>query len=194
MQNEIKSINSVETVKIEEFFNRNMDVQILYENPNEYRSKLILLKHTQSVDIPSLVERLLLSRAENSILLTYKASAHTELKKHLSSFTNRINNTFQRKNMKEMNHWTDLFIYFKRTIQHVIETKKQKIQVIIFIDEILYLDEDFLNSFGHFYNTFCQKEKNFLIVLGGSNIQLSDYSLLLNTGALYQRFDEIITI
>ena len=181
-------------LKIEEFFNRNLDIFKLYEITNEFISRLILLEHAQSADIPSILQKLLSSREEEYILFTYKASAHTHCEQHLSSFINRINITFNTKNDKKITYWTNLFIYLKRTIQHEIDIKKQNTQIIIFIDEILYLDEDFLNSFGYFYNIFCQREQNFLVILGGSNIEWSDYSLRLNTGALYQRFDERIKI
>ena len=52
-------------------------------------------------------------------------------------------------------------LFFKRVIEQSVETNLHKEKVILFIDEIAWIDRHnkswILSAFGHFYNTYIEK-------------------------------------
>ena len=87
----------------------------------------------------------------------------------------------------------------KRTINQEIKNRKHKGKIVIFLDEVAWIDRynkaKFLSAFGHFYNTYCKKSKQFLVILCGSNASWIKNKILKDSkGSLYQRVDKEIAM
>ena len=96
---------------------------------------------------------------------------------------------------KEIKTWAEAFIYFKKAIDQSGIDKSKK--MILFFDEIPWIDKTgkakFLSELGHFYNTFCEKKGNVIMILCGSNASWITKKIIRDeSGPWHHRVDEII--
>jgi len=95
---------------------------------------------------------------------------------------------------KPISKWHEAFIFLKRTIEQEVQQKKHQGKVIVFIDEVAWIDRynkaGFLSAFGHFYNAYIEKYNNLIVILCGSNASWIKNKILKDTsGPLYHRVD-----
>jgi len=174
-----------------------MKIYILNQIYQRDTTQLVVVKYTKGASIAPTIEYLIEENKYNCISFTYTAKKEISLKLQLKQFTDAIHDVFGIEPTREIKHWSYAFIYFKRALTQKIQKTKNDNKVLIFFNEVSLLDtdgSDFLTVFGYFYNTFCQKHKNFLIILGSSNTSWIDNRLRKDTGSLYQRLDEIISM
>lgn len=173
------------------------DKDILNKIYKEDTTQLIVLKYNEKNILPT-IKCMVEDNKDSCIYFKYNAKKNISTKLQLKRFSKAINNSFEIELRKNIKHWTDAFIYLTRALTQKMEEKKDYDKVFIFLDEVSWLDNEkdsnFLNTFGYFYNTFCQKNKYFLIILGSSSISWIDNELRNNIGPLYQRIDKIIKI
>jgi AAA+ ATPase superfamily predicted ATPase len=82
--------------------------------------------------------------------------------------------------------WKDAFEQLKNYLSS-LRSKKKK---VIFIDEMPWLDthkSDFRMYFGHFWNTYCEKRNDIIIVLCGSAASYMVQNVISNEGSLHAR-------
>ncbi|MFN5183129.1 MAG: AAA family ATPase [Bacteroidota bacterium] len=71
-----------------------------------------------------------------------------------------------------------------------LNTVKNKSKKVIFIDEFPWFDghkSDFLKYFGHFWNSYCEKRKDLLVVICGSAASYMIKNIISNRGSLHAR-------
>lgn len=176
----------------------NKNIKILNTIYDDFNTKLIVLKIEDSVNNKSIVKPVLNKDANNDgIYFVFTDNRELDAQSQIKVFTDSVYTYFKVAPSKDIKTWTDAFIYLKRSISSKMEKIKVK-KVVIFIDEMSYIDPDekegFINSFGYFYNTFCEKNENFLVVLSSSDINWIENRLLKDIGSLYQRVDKVINI
>ncbi|OFY88612.1 MAG: hypothetical protein A3K10_15520, partial [Bacteroidetes bacterium RIFCSPLOWO2_12_FULL_31_6] len=101
---------------------------------------------------------------------------HDELKRRSESF----------KKTKIPVNWHDAFEMLKTYIEQLKGSKKK----IIFIDELPWLDthkSDFLSYFGHFWNIFCEKRKDLIVIICGSAASYMVQNIIKDKGSLHAR-------
>lgn len=82
--------------------------------------------------------------------------------------------------------WKDAFELLKACINRL----RSKSKKVIFIDEMPWLDthkSDFRMYFGHFWNTYCEKRNDILVVLCGSAASYMVQNVISNQGSLHAR-------
>lgn len=82
--------------------------------------------------------------------------------------------------------WGDAFDLLKTYIKGL----RSKGKKVIFIDELPWLDthkSGFLMHLGHFWNTFCEKRKDILLVVCGSAASYMVQKIVSNKGSLHAR-------
>ena len=82
--------------------------------------------------------------------------------------------------------WKGAFELLKAYIDGLRSTNKK----VIFIDEMPWLDthkSDFRMYFGHFWNTYCEKRNDIIIVLCGSAASYMVKNIISNQGSLHAR-------
>ena len=175
-----------------------MKKDILNEVSKKDTTQLIVVKYKEGMNIAPIVEYTMTDNKHSYIYFKYTAKKDINAKLQLKQFMEAIHNSFTIETMRAIKHWNDAFIYLKRVLAQKMEENKDHTKVVIFLDEVSRFDDnkgtDFLSTFGYFYNTFCQKNKSFLIILGSSDIVWVDDKLRKDIGSLYQRFDEIMSI
>lgn len=83
-------------------------------------------------------------------------------------------------------NWEDAFELLKRYISGLRNKNKK----VIFIDEFPWFDthkSDFLMYFGHFWNTYCEKRNDLIVILCGSAASYMVQNILQNKGSLHNR-------
>ncbi|MBK7129630.1 MAG: AAA family ATPase [Crocinitomicaceae bacterium] len=83
-------------------------------------------------------------------------------------------------------NWKDAFELLKTYINSL----RGKSKKVIFIDEMPWLDthkSDFRMYFGHFWNTYCEKRNDIVIVLCGSAASYMVQNVISNQGSLHAR-------
>jgi predicted AAA+ superfamily ATPase len=82
--------------------------------------------------------------------------------------------------------WKDAFELLKKYINGLRGKEKK----VIFIDEMPWLDthkSDFRMYFGHFWNTYCEKRNDLIIVICGSAASYMVQNVVSNQGSLHAR-------
>lgn len=86
----------------------------------------------------------------------------------------------------KLHSWEEAFEMLKTYINGLRGKKKK----VIFIDEFPWLDSHksgFLMYFGHFWNTFCEKRKDLVLVICGSAASYMIHNIVSNRGSLHGR-------
>ncbi|MBN4073051.1 AAA family ATPase [Crocinitomix catalasitica] len=89
-------------------------------------------------------------------------------------------------NSKKPTNWDEAFDLLKAYIKGIRGKKKK----VIFIDELPWVDthkSDFLMYFGHFWNTFCEKRKDLVVVICGSAASYMVQNIISNKGSMHAR-------
>jgi AAA+ ATPase superfamily predicted ATPase len=82
--------------------------------------------------------------------------------------------------------WKDAFELLKKYINGLRGKEKK----VIFIDEMPWLDthkSDFRMYFGHFWNTYCEKRNDLIVVICGSAASYMVQNVVSNQGSLHAR-------
>lgn len=88
--------------------------------------------------------------------------------------------------IRKIKNWEEAFEYLKIYINNLRGKKKK----VIFIDEFPWFDSHksgFLKYFGHFWNTFCEKRKDLVVVICGSAASYMIHNIVSNRGSLHAR-------
>ena len=83
-------------------------------------------------------------------------------------------------------NWAQAFELLKKYLNGL----KGKNKKVIFIDEFPWFDthkSDFLKYFGHFWNSYCEKRKDILLIVCGSAASYMIKNIVSNKGSLYAR-------
>jgi AAA+ ATPase superfamily predicted ATPase len=95
-----------------------------------------------------------------------------------------VSSIFKKQKMPQ--NWEEAFELLKTYIKSLTGKKKK----VIFIDEFPWFDthkSDFLMYFGHFWNTFCEKRKDLVIIICGSAASYIVQNIVSNKGSLHAR-------
>ena len=93
------------------------------------------------------------------------------------------------KKLKEQDKPSDLKEAFELLKNHITGLKNVE-KKVIFIDEMPWLDtpkSDFRMYFGHFWNTFCEKRDDIIVIICGSAASYMVQNVISNKGSLHAR-------
>ena len=85
-------------------------------------------------------------------------------------------------------NWHDAFELLKTYINGL----RGKSKKVIFIDEFPWIDthkSSFLSYFGHFWNTYCEKRSDLVVVICGSSASYMVHNIGANKGSLHSRIE-----
>ena len=116
------------------------------------------------------------------------------LKKQLKNFHEQLKTTSKkRKNTTSPKDWFDAFAL----LRNYLDDLKGKDKKVIFIDEFPWIDtqrSDFLTLFGHFWNTYCTKRNDLIVVVCGSAASFMVKKIIKNKGGLHGRLSDTIQL
>jgi hypothetical protein len=110
----------------------------------------------------------------------------------IDNFVDQVYEWFKVEPKAKIDDWSLAFRFLKRTIDSEVERMGHQEKVIIFLDEVPWIDKSnrggFLSALGYFWNTWCERRKNIVLILCGSNSSWIRDKILKNAkGSLYQR-------
>lgn len=144
-----------------------------------------------------LVDYMFRQNRDDCLFFEFTGSDNQDPNDQRTNFIEAIYDWFKAEPTQEIKTWTEAFIFLKRVVNQEIENCHHQGKVVLFFDEVAWIDKHnkakFLSAFGHFYNTYCQKSGKFLVILCGSNASWIKNKILKNSkGPLYQRVDQEI--
>lgn len=84
-----------------------------------------------------------------------------------------------------------------RQLEAILQPKLKKEKVVIFFDEFPWISSprsSFLETFAHFWNTWCVNQKNLIVVLCGSAASWMIRNVINNKGGLHNRISRKIKL
>lgn len=116
------------------------------------------------------------------------------MRDQLRNFHNQLNTSFKIYNeTTPPENWFDAFTLFKTCLDS-LKGKKKK---VIFIDEFPWISSPrskFLMLFEHFWNTYCTKRNDLIVVICGSAASFMVHKIIKNKGGLHGRVSHTIQL
>jgi len=126
--------------------------------------------------------------------LFFNYTGISELPKEIQieNFIDRVYEWFRVKPTEAITNWSATFRFLKYTIDDEVAKRDHKEKVIIFLDELPWIDpnnrDGFLSSLGYFWNTYCEERGNIVLIVCGSNASwIKNRIFEESTGPLYKR-------
>ena len=176
---------------------RRKEINELNKLCQDKESRLAVIYGRRRIGKTYLVDYMFQERREDCLFFEFTGSENQDAVDQRINFIEAIYDWFKAEPTKEIKSWTEAFIFLKRTINQEIKNRNHTGKIVIFLDEVSWIDRHnkakFLSAFGHFYNTYCKKSRQFLVILCGSNASWIKNKILKNSrGSLYQRVDREI--
>lgn len=178
---------------------REEEIDTLLKLCSYKKSSLAVVHGRRRIGKTFLIQQLFKEYKKDCLFFSFTGSYEQDTKAQIKNFVDAIDDWFKFEPTKEIKDWTDSFIFLKKAIKNEIESKNHDGKVVIFIDEVSWIDKtnksEFLSSLGHFWNTFCEENENIVMILCGSNASWIKNKILKDTkGPLYQRVDKEIAM
>lgn len=115
------------------------------------------------------------------------------IKEQLQNFHTQLNHSNNSKNSSVPKNWLEAF----QMLGEYLDKLKSKKKKVIFIDEFPWIDGErsgFLRAFEHFWNIYCTKRNDLLVVVCGSAASFMVNKIIKNRGGLHNRLSQIIQL
>jgi uncharacterized protein len=124
----------------------------------------------------------------------FSGTVNTTAKKQLFNFTDVLQKySGSKKAIATPIHWQEAFVLLTQYLEKIQNTKKK----VIFFDELPWLDtmhSGFLAAFDYWWNSWCTKRKNVLVVICGSAASWMINKIINNKGGLHNRVTKEINL
>ena len=173
---------------------RKKEISMLNDACESSKSKLVVIHGRRRIGKTYLVDTLFRKNRQDCLFFKFTGSADQDSHVQRDYFIEAVYEWFKESPERPITKWHEAFIFLKRVINNTVKTQKHKGKVVIFIDEVAWIDRHnkngFLSAFGHFYNTYIEANHNLLVILCGSNASWIKSKIMKDTkGPLYQRVD-----
>jgi len=152
---------------------RKKEVQILNDLCDKDESSLVAIYGRRRIGKTYLVNYMFKEYRNECLFFEFTGTANMSTSTQIDNFIEQVYEWFKVEPTKSIESWSDAFRFLKRTIDEEVEKRDHKEKVIIFIDEIPWIDPttraNFLSALGYFWNTYCEVRANVVMILCGSN-------------------------
>ena len=155
-------------------------------------SSLVAIYGRRRIGKTYLVNYMFKEYRKECLFFDFTGTSDARAEVQIKNFIEQVYEWFRAEPSGEIKDWSDAFRFLKRAIDAEIEKRGHKEKVIVFIDELPWIDPlektGFLSALGHFWNTYCEARKNVLMILCGSNASWIKNKVLEDAkGPLYNR-------
>ncbi|MBT5935152.1 ATP-binding protein [Sulfurimonas sp.] len=173
---------------------RRKELAILNNICEEKESKLVVVHGRRRIGKTYLIDYMFKEHRADCLFFKFTGSAEQDSSIQRDYFIEAIYEWFKIEPKTPILKWHQVFMFLKRAIDEEITKRHHKGKVIVFIDEVAWIDKHnkagFLSAFGHFYNTYIESNNNLVVILCGSNASWIKNKILKDTvGPLYHRVD-----
>ena len=178
---------------------RKREIQILNSICEEERSQLVVVHGRRRIGKTYLVDYMFQKHREDCLFFKFTGSEDQSSNIQKDYFIEAIYRWFKAEPTSTISKWHEVFIFLRRVIDKEMQTRDKNSKIIIFIDEVAWIDRHnksgFLSAFGHFYNNYIEENDNLIVILCGSNASWIKNKIMKDTtGPLYHRVDKEIAL
>jgi len=173
---------------------REKEIEVINSLCEAEKSSLAVIYGRRRIGKTYLVDYMFQTHRKDCLFFKFTGSADQDSQVQKDYFVEAIYDWFKTEPANPITKWHEAFIFLNRTIEKEIKEKNHKGKVIVFIDEVAWIDRHnkagFLSAFGHFYNSYIEKHDNLVVILCGSNASWIKNKILKDSkGPLFHRVD-----
>ncbi len=181
------------------FVGRKKEIKLLENICHKKQSSLVTIYGRRRIGKTYLVDYMFQEYRNDCMFFSYTGDFEANNKTQLVNFAEAIYDWFKVDLQIPFKSWTNAFNTLKRVIEAEAKKTNHKEKIVIFLDEVPWIDRTnkngFLSALGHFWNTYCHKKGNFIMILCGSNASWIKNKILDDgVGPHHKRVDEIIEL
>ncbi|MEA3523863.1 MAG: ATP-binding protein [Campylobacterota bacterium] len=170
---------------------RYREIKQLNEACDSQKSEFIAIYGRRRVGKTYLVEQMFSSQRKDCLYFEFTGAYKLSTKAQIENFTEQVFVWFRATPTVDVDDWMSAFRFLKQTLVAEIQHNSDK-KVALFFDEVPWVDknnsEGFLAALGYFWNTYCQKDKIFTVIICGSNASWIKNKIFDDSeGPLYKR-------
>ncbi|MEA2016866.1 MAG: ATP-binding protein, partial [Campylobacterota bacterium] len=167
------------------------ELEILSNACEENESNLIAVYGRRRIGKTYLINHMFNEHKKDCLFFRFTGSYMLDSSMQLENFVEAIYDWFKIEPTKDITNWMSGFNLLKKAIA---STQTQNQKVVIFLDEIPWIDKKnssgFVGALGYFWNEFALNNKNIVMILCGSNSSWIKNKIFEDSsGPLYQRLD-----
>lgn len=171
-----------------ELIGRAPELEILKESLNNNKSELITVYGRRRVGKTFLIREFY----KKNIVFEVTGLFGGNMKDQLSNFSKEV---FKRtkSNVPVASSWLDMFTI----LENYLDTKKGKTKKVLFIDELPWIAtarSKFLMAFENFWNNYCTKRDDLVVVVCGSAASYMVQKIIKNKSGLHNRISRKIRL
>jgi hypothetical protein len=162
---------------------RILEINRLNESLHSETSELIAVYGRRRIGKTYLIRNVCDKYIKFEVTALYKASLEQQLGVFFKELISR-SDRFKSEDLPE--NWEQAFELLKLYLNSL----KGKSKKVIFIDEFPWFDThkaDFIKYFGHFWNSYCEKRKDLVLIVCGSAASYMIKNIISNKGSLHAR-------
>jgi AAA+ ATPase superfamily predicted ATPase len=177
---------------------RKKEIKILNQLLRKNESSLVAVYGRRRIGKTYLIREVYKSNKDTCLYFEFTGSYDKSKDVQITNFLTSINVWFAQETEKEIKTWSQAFSFFTSVMIKKIKECPDK-KIILFFDEMPWIDKStkggFPSALGHFWNSFIEHYKNFVVVLCGSNAAWIKKKLLNeNVASFNHRFNETIPL
>jgi len=169
---------------------RKKELTLLEEACARDESSFIAIYGRRRIGKTYLVNYMFREYKQDCIFFDFIGSSDMESKNQITNFLDKIYEWFRVESDRKIENWTEVFSFLKRVLLDKMEQRKEE-KVVVFIDELPWVDRKnnagFIDALGHFWNSFAEPKKNFMVIVCGSNASWIIKNIMKNEGPLHNR-------
>jgi hypothetical protein len=162
---------------------RKYEISRLNESLQTDNSELIAVYGRRRIGKTYLIRQVYAAHTRFEVTGLYKGNKEDQLAVFLKELK-RVSNKFT--GLNKIDNWAEAFELLKSYLNGL----RAKGKKVIFIDEFPWFDSHksgFLMHFGHFWNTYCEKRTDLIVVICGSAASYMIQNIVKNRGSLHAR-------
>ena len=178
---------------------RKKEIKLLNEICDLEESSLVAIYGRRRIGKTYLVNHMFKKYRQDCLFFEFTGAYDGDKRGQIDNFIDQVYEWFYVEPSFEIKSWSDAFRFLKRTIDKEIKKRDSNEKVIVFLDEVPWIDRSnkggFLSALGYFWNTWCEPRENVVLILCGSNSSWIRDKILKNArGSLYQRVTHQISM
>lgn len=175
------------------------EIDVLNKLCDDKKSRFGVIHGRRRIGKTYLVEKMFQDKRPECMYFEVTAESQPSKEGQIRNFLYKIKHWcgIQPDNMKNVKEWRDVFELLRVGILSQIEKYNHTEKIVVFIDEVAWYDrhnkDGFLSAVGHFWNDFCNKRDDFILILCGSHASWIKNNVLNDgTDSLRARVDRSI--
>ena len=175
---------------------RKKEIELLNKYCEQDKSSLVAIYGRRRIGKTYFVRQMFKEHRTDCTFFEFTGEYKDDTKRQIKNFIEAIWEWFGIEPTKPIDDWTDAFNFLRRVLTDEMTIAPDK-KIVLFFDEVPWVDRStkagYISALGHFWNTYCEKYNNFLVILCGSNASWIKKKLLNeNVGSFNNRIDYTI--